>query len=112
MYQLLQKEAFYGVEKLKKDSADMSNEVGQINSGGQEFVRAGGMKKNGYQPLRGDPPVSKAPIYGPNPNNKKTQNMWQMVDDGFGSSRDFSNITGINAININGSAKSEGGAIG
>ena len=34
-----------------------------------------------------------------------------MVDDGFGSSRDFSNITGINAIG-NVSAKSEGGAIG
>ena len=32
--------------------------------------------------------------------------MWQMVDDGFGSSRDFSNITGINA---GVSAKSEGG---
>jgi hypothetical protein len=28
MYQLLQKEAFYGVEKLKKDSHDLSNEVG------------------------------------------------------------------------------------
>lgn len=67
------------------------------------------MKKVGYQPLRGDPPVNRAPVYGPNPNNKKTQNMWQMVDDGFGSSRDFSNITGINA---NVSAKSEGGAIG
>jgi len=30
---------------------------------------------------------------GPNPQNKKTQNMWQIVDDGFGSSRDLSNIT-------------------
>ena len=28
MYQLLQKEAFYGVEKLKKESVDLSNEVG------------------------------------------------------------------------------------
>jgi hypothetical protein len=32
-----------------------------------------------------------------------------MVDDGFGSSRDFSNITGINA---GVSAKSEGGGMG
>jgi len=24
--------------------------------------------------------------------------MWHVVDDGFGSSNDFSNITGINAV--------------
>lgn len=35
-------------------------------------------------------------MLGPNPGNKKTQNMWQVVDDGFGSSRDISNITNMN----------------
>jgi hypothetical protein len=35
---------------------------------------------------------------GANPQNKKTQNMWQIVDDGFGSSRDLSNITAVNGM--------------
>ena len=50
-------------------------------------------EKKGYQPLRmGEPgkgPGQQVPA--------KTKNVWQVVDDGFGSSRDFSNITGINA---------------
>ena len=32
MYQLLQKEAFYGVEKLKKESIDISNEAGPVHA--------------------------------------------------------------------------------
>ena len=52
--------------------------------------------KKGYQPLRNDRNDFKEMprCAGADPQNKKTQNMWQIVDDGFGSSRDFSNITG------------------
>ena len=103
---MLQKEAFSGVEKLKKESADISNDA--------DSYKAVRMKKVGYQP---DPIANRERIYGPNPNNKKTQNMWQMVDDGFGSSRDFSNITGINGANVGvlsegAASKSEGGGMG
>jgi regulator of replication initiation timing len=81
MYELVQKEAFNGVEKLKAGAPDSS---------GEQKV------KKGYQPLRNDPPM---PVtYGANPQNKKTQNMWQIVDDGFGSSRDLSNITAVNGM--------------
>ena len=84
MYQLVQKEAFSNVQKLKKENEAVSGPNDQ-----------GPYAKKGYQPLRNDgpPPVSAAPTGPP----KKTQNMWQIVDDGFGSSRDFSNITGMNA---------------
>ncbi len=36
-------------------------------------------------------------------NAKRTQNVWQAVDDGFGSSRDLSNITNINPAAMSGS---------
>lgn len=78
----MQKEAFHGVEKLKKNAPDVFSEPVK------EPV------KKGYQPLRND---STPAALGPDPTNKKTQNMWQIVDDGFGSSKDFSNITGYNA---------------
>lgn len=48
MYQLLQKEAFYGVEKLKKESVDLSNEAGQVKSADADYARPDGMKKVGY----------------------------------------------------------------
>ena len=87
MYLLIQKEAFPKYER-----------PGQVAEG----------QKKGYQPLRSEQPLGPAKpspigaqngaagVLGPNPNNKKTQNMWQVVDDGFGSSRDLSNITNIN----------------
>lgn len=73
MYQLMQKEAFNNVERLKKQD---------------EF-------KRGFQPLRQDKPRSPVAIQQPPAAQKKTQqqNMWQVVDDGFGSSRELSNIT-------------------
>lgn len=46
MYQILQKEAFYGVEKLKKESYDISNEAGPVNVQA-DYVPAG-IKKVGY----------------------------------------------------------------
>jgi len=50
-------------------------------------------EKKGYQPLRMGEPGK-----GPSPKvPARAKNVWQVVDDGFGSSRDFSNITGINA---------------
>ena len=78
MYQIVQKEAFHGIEKLKK---------GQNESNISQPASAGEHKK-GYQPLRNDgkDPVAALP-------GNKTKNMWQVVDDGFGSSRDLSNIT-------------------
>ena len=79
MYLLVQKEAVNGMGKLKDEAAS------------QPVKNA----KPGYQPLRNDGQAGNV-VMGPNPNNKKTQNMWQVVDDGFGSSRDFSNITGFN----------------
>ena len=76
---LVQKEAVNGMGKLKDEAAS------------QPVKNA----KPGYQPLRNEGQAGVG-VTGPNPTNKKTQNMWQVVDDGFGSSRDFSNITGIN----------------
>ena len=58
MYQLLQKEAFYGVEKLKKESVDLSNEAGQVKSAGGGVSAVALNKKVGYQPL-----VDKRPMY-------------------------------------------------
>ena len=50
-------------------------------------------EKKGYQPLRlaepGRAPGQQVPT--------KAKNVWQVVDDGFGSMRDFSKISGINA---------------
>ena len=46
MYQILQKEAFYGVEKLKKESYDISNEAGPVNV--QADLVPAGIKKVGY----------------------------------------------------------------
>jgi hypothetical protein len=57
MYDIVQKEAFNGVEKLKVGAPDAEQKV-----------------KKGYQPLRNDPPMPSA--HGANPQNKKTQNMW------------------------------------
>lgn len=74
MYMLVQKEAVNGMGKLKNEAAS------------QPVKNA----KPGYQPLRNEGPAEQGKVMGPNPNNKKTQNMWQVVDDGFGSSRDFS----------------------
>lgn len=82
MYQLMQKEAFHGIDKLKK------------NAPYNEPVPFKEPAKKGYQPLR--PESGPAGALGPDPTNKKTQNMWQIVDDGFGSSKDFSNFTGYN----------------
>lgn len=66
-----------------------------------EKVDAGANKK-GYQPLKKpieEQPAKQAGASGHNPElGKKTQLIWQTMDDGFGSSRDFSNITGINGV--------------
>ncbi len=64
--------------------------------------------KKGYQPMRNDPPPQTGSL-GPNPANKKTQNMWQVVDDGFGSSRDISNVSGLNAMPSEGVHLGSGG---
>ena len=80
MYQIVQKEAFHGIEKLKKGN---DSSLSQPASGGEH--------KKGYQPLRNDGQNPQNPIKAL-PGNK-TKNMWQVVDDGFGSSRDLSNIT-------------------
>ena len=92
MYLLMQKEAFHGVDKLKKSNPDFTEPIRQPI---KEPV------KKGYQPLR---PENNMPTgaLGPDPTNKKTQNMWQIVDDGFGSSKDFSNITGYNGVSDGG----------
>ena len=78
----MQKEAFNGVEKAKKEAPEISEPL---------------PVKKGYQPLRPENTQFIGGL-GPDPTNKKTQNMWQIVDDGFGSSKDFSNITGYNAV--------------
>lgn len=83
MYLIMQKEAFHGVDKLKKMNG------GPVSA---EPI-AQQVAKRGYQPLRADNGAPGA--LGANPIPKKTQNMWQIVDDGFDSNRDFSNITGI-----------------
>jgi len=61
MYQIVQKEAFHGIEKLKKGANDahISERVAAVEH------------KKGYQPLRNDgaTPISALP-------GKKTQNMW------------------------------------
>ena len=81
MYQMMQKEAFNGIDKLKKNHpTDPSTQ------------------KKGYQPLRNEannkmPPSYQALVGKDNIQNKNTKNVWQIVDDGFGSSRDMSNIT-------------------
>ena len=89
MYLLMQKEAFHGVDKLKKMNGAEIN----YNEPVREVV------KKGYQPLRAD---NVPGALGPDPTNKRTQNMWQIVDDGFGSSKDFSNITGYNGVSESG----------
>jgi hypothetical protein len=90
MYLLMQKEAFHGVDKLKKNNPDLNDPF-------REPIRE--PVKKGYQPLR---PENTPGTIGPDPTNKKTQNMWQIVDDGFGSSKDFSNITGYNGVSDGG----------
>jgi len=55
MYELVSKEAFNGVEKLK---------------GAPQEIGAEQQVKKGYQPLRNDPPLPKA--HGADPQNKKT----------------------------------------
>lgn len=90
MYLLMQKEAFHGVDKLKKlngpEAVNYSEQVREV-------------VKKGYQPLRAE---NTPGALGPDPTNKRTQNMWQIVDDGFGSSKDFSNITGYNGVSVDG----------
>ena len=46
--------------------------------------------KRGYQPLRNPSPPNRSPVAAAPVQGGKTQNMWQVVEDGFGSSRDYS----------------------
>ena len=64
-------------------------------------------EKKGYQPPRDHGKGYAGGMPGTNlAADKQTKNVWQVVDDGFGSSRDFSNITGINAV-----ASASGGGV-
>mmetsp|Transcript_105 Transcript_105/g.206 ORF Transcript_105/g.206 Transcript_105/m.206 type:complete len:127 (-) Transcript_105:73-453(-) len=102
MYQLMQKEAFNGVDRLKKNNDTAISPIAVYNrnldaAGGQGVLAE---PKKGYQAPsnRKSHDVPGSAFTAQNPSAKRTQNMWQAVDDGFGSSRDLSNITGMNAL--------------
>jgi hypothetical protein len=61
MYLLMQKEAFHGVDKLKKNAPDFNEPVSMP-------MRE--QAKKGYQPLR--PENTPSGALGPDPTNKKT----------------------------------------
>ena len=73
MYQLMQKEAFGGIEKLKKANPTPTDQSTH-KKGYQDFYNHAGNVPHNYKQH-----ISNA--------KQDTQNMWRGADEGFGTSR-------------------------